>query len=226
MRYRITKNSRCLDEKNRLSRNNPILLDDDIKKGHQPAMMLRRVLDWTFTFCNQEDSKRVLLKRFSHVNTSRAGLHAVASFLVVILAGWQLNTCQLCFIEKKHDWAVTQSDQDWLKLENDHLRVIIVCETISPDLWKFVCCSIISVKAAVKVTLNTCHYSLVTSLSNATGHHWCSLVQNSEHQWWVGGCLVAALLQAGPWLAAPRILEGCPAFHLLRRPPALPTTPA
>ena len=101
MRYRITKNSRCLDEKNRLSRNNPILLDDVIKKGHQPAMMLRRVLDWTFTFCNQEDSKGVLLKRSSHVNTSRAGLHAVASFLVVILAGWQLNTCQLWLIDEK-----------------------------------------------------------------------------------------------------------------------------
>ena len=98
MRYRITKNSRCLDEKNRLSRNNPILLDDVIKKGYQPAMMLRRVLDWTFTFCNQEDSKGVLLKRSSHVNTSRTGLHDVASLLLVILAGWQLNTCQLWFI--------------------------------------------------------------------------------------------------------------------------------
>ena len=103
--------SRC---GNRLSRNNLILLDDVIEKGHQPAMMLRRVLDWTFTFCNQEDSKGVLLKRSSHVNTSRTGLHAVASLPLVILAGWQLNTCQLWFIEEEKTWLSRNSI--WLRL--------------------------------------------------------------------------------------------------------------
>ena len=191
---------------NILSRNNPILLDDAIKNGHQPAMMLRRVLDWTFTFCNQEDSKGVLLKRSSHVNTSRTGLHAVASLLLVILAGWQLNTCQLWFIDEK-TWLSRSSIWPRLAKTREWPSIFVwwLSVRLSPDLWKFVCCRIISVKAAVKVTLNTCHYSLVTSLSNGSPLMFSrSELRAPMVSWWLsGGCATAGRALTGgaqnPW---------------------------